>query len=71
MMRIARNERSYLSRIRMAYRCRFAAFSWCTCLLPSVFVSTNLLHVPLLVLPVLLLKNRDSPLTIHPHGGGW
>src|SRR6266566_3657687 len=48
--------------------CLLGAFShWKACLLLSVFVSASLLHVPLLVPPLLLLENRDSPLAIRPH----
>jgi hypothetical protein len=45
----------------------FAAFSCCTRLLSSVFVSASLLHVPLLVPLVLLLGESRFPLAIQPH----
>src|SRR5260370_29310507 len=46
------------------------SFSSCRRLLPSVFVSASLLHVPLFVPPVLLQENRDPRSRSTPHGAG-
>src|SRR5260370_31575205 len=48
-----------LLRFWSASWCLLGAFGSCRRLLPSVFVSASLLHVPLLVPAVLLQENRD------------